>query len=99
MLYPHIIESIDFGQRTVEDTYVDPIIRLSFNIRESLDCDTCRQTMLELGEKDLATIRDTPEPERTETAEAILSEWEARAEERGLRGWAEEGMYWIGWAE
>lgn len=95
-----IVCSIDFGIRTVLDTYVDPIIQLSFEIRSRTTCDGCRERFIEQAEKDLVTIReagknDSPESDVLEVCESILREWEARASDHGLIGWDEEGYYWI----
>jgi hypothetical protein len=95
-----IICSIDFGQRTVLDTYLDPIIQLSFAIRRRTVCDACRQRLLERGERDIVTIHeavanDSIENDALEVCESILREWESTASDFGLIGYADEGMYWI----
>jgi hypothetical protein len=96
-----IVCSIDFGIRTVLDTYVDPITRLSFEIRSRVTCCAgCRGRLLNKAEADLATIReaaanDSLENDALEIAESILREWESAAGDYGLIGYADEGMYWI----
>ena len=95
-----IVCSIDFGIRTVLDTYLDPIIQLAFEIRSRATCAGCRESLLERSEKDVATIHeavanDSIENDALEIAESILREWEERASDYGLIGYAEEGFYWI----
>jgi hypothetical protein len=90
-----ILCSLDLGQRNIQDTYVDPLIRLSFEMRMRAPSPEARDTLLRLAEEDLATLREDDDPYWLETASSILEAWEQRASDYGLIGYAEEGMYWI----
>ena len=90
-----ILCSIDFGIRRVQDTYLDPIIQLAFEIRSRATCDGCREALALLVERDLTALKDEDSEYWMEDATTTLEEWEARASDYGLIGYAEEGMYWI----
>lgn len=95
-----VIAFIDLGQRNNEDGYVDSINLLCFHIRSLVvSCEECRDRMLETAEDDLKTIREADELDTLEVAESILHEWETRAEQHGLTGWASEGAYYVAWID
>ena len=90
-----IVQSLDLGQRTVEDTYLDPIIYLSAEIRSRATCTSCREFLISQTERDLATLRDADSDYWMEEASSTLEAWERRASDYGLIGYADEGTYWI----
>lgn len=95
---PEVIAFIDLGQRTTEDGYVDSINLLCFHIRSlAVVCEDCSRRMLEDAEADLTVIREADPLDTLEVAESLLHEWETRAEQHGLTGWADEGTYYVGW--
>jgi len=89
------IVTIDLGQLTVEETYIKPLSRLSYEVRlRTKDADK-RALLMRLAEEDIINLRDSDTADFLETAGEALEAWEGEAHAVGLIGYADEGWYYI----
>jgi hypothetical protein len=94
--WTEITHSIDLGQRTNEEGYIDSI-KLIHRVLVGLDTERV-EYKAELDQAldfDLAEIDDSGQD--LDTMHDLLIEWEERAEESDLYAYAdgESGMYWV----
>jgi hypothetical protein len=93
---PEPIVTVDFGQLTVAETFIKPITRLSFEVRIRTACAGCRAHLLQQANDDVAGLGVVDQPDDwAELAAFVMTEWEGRAEQVGLLGYASEGFYYI----